>query len=69
VLLQKSIFHPSMFMNTLEDIVLLQKDRYPDRVLPWIQTVLSEEVLHLGGTGTEGIFRCVAVTFSVPPPG
>ncbi|KAK2177454.1 hypothetical protein NP493_597g01042 [Ridgeia piscesae] len=54
---QKSIFHPSMFMNTLEDIMLLQKDRYPDRVLPWIQTVLSEEVLHLGGTGTEGIFR------------
>ncbi|KAK2138478.1 hypothetical protein NP493_7659g00001 [Ridgeia piscesae] len=46
-----------MFMNTLEDIMLLQKDRYPDRVLPWIQTVLSEEVLHLGGTGTEGIFR------------
>ena len=55
--LQKSIFHPSMFGNTLDDIMLMQKERYPDSKLPWIQTVLSEEVLSLGGAQTEGIFR------------
>lgn len=57
VLLQKSIFHPSMFGSMLEDVMLLQKERYPDRQLPWIQTTLSEEVLRLSGTQTEGIFR------------
>jgi hypothetical protein len=46
-----------MFGNTLEDILLMQKDRYPNRKLPWIQTVLSEEVLRLNGVQTEGIFR------------
>lgn len=54
---QKAVFHPSMFGSTLEDVMLLQKDRYPERQLPWIQIVLSEEVLRLHGTQTEGIFR------------
>lgn len=54
---KKSIFHPSMFGNTLEDIMLMQKNRYSDRKLPWIQTTLSEEVLGLGGAQQEGIFR------------
>lgn len=48
-----------MFGNTLHDIMLMQKDRYPERKLPWIQTILSEEVLRLNGAQTEGIFRCV----------
>ena len=48
-----------MFGNTLDDIILMQKDRYPDRKLPWIQTILSEEVLRLNGAQTEGIFRYV----------
>ncbi|BFZ15531.1 hypothetical protein BsWGS_18569 [Bradybaena similaris] len=52
-----TIFSPTMFGNMLEDIMLLQKDRYPDRQLPWIQTVLCEEILRLHGTQTEGIFR------------
>ncbi|XP_041367234.1 rho GTPase-activating protein 39-like [Gigantopelta aegis] len=52
-----SIFHPSMFNSMLEDIMLMQKDRFPERTLPWIQTTLSEEVLRLNGTKTEGIFR------------
>ena len=42
---------------TLQDIMLMQKDRYPERKLPWIQTILSEEVLRLNGAQTEGIFR------------
>lgn len=54
---KKAIFYPSMFGSMLEDVMLLQKDRYPDRQLPWIQIVLSEEVLRLNGTQTEGIFR------------
>ena len=46
-----------MFGNTLEDIMLMQKDKFTGRKLPWIQTVLSEEVLRLNGAQTEGIFR------------
>lgn len=38
----------------------MQKERYPDRQLPWVQTRLSEEVLALNGDQTEGIFRCFA---------
>jgi len=54
---KKSIFHPSMFGSTLDDVMLMQRERYPDRKLPWIQTILSEEVLRLNGAKTEGIFR------------
>ncbi|XP_067654660.1 rho GTPase-activating protein 39-like isoform X1 [Haliotis asinina] len=54
---KKSIFHPSMFGSSLDDVLLMQKDRYPERTLPWIQTILSEEVLRLNGAQTEGIFR------------
>ncbi|MEE6519615.1 hypothetical protein FKM82_017288 [Ascaphus truei] len=35
-----------------------QKDMFPDRRLPWVQTQLSLHVLALGGERTEGIFRC-----------
>ncbi|GFS04573.1 rho GTPase-activating protein 39 [Elysia marginata] len=54
---KKAIFHPSMFGSMLEDVMILQKERFPERQLPWIQIVLSEEVLRLNGTQTEGIFR------------
>ena len=46
-----------MFSSTLDDIMLMQKDHFPERKLPWIQTMLSEEVLRLNGAQTEGIFR------------
>lgn len=46
-----------MFGSCLEEIMALQKERYPERQLPWIQTRLSEEVLALNGDQTEGIFR------------
>lgn len=52
-----SLFRPSMFGSTLQEIMLMQKERYPDNKLPWVQTTLSEEVLRLGGAQTEGIFR------------
>nr|XP_023655868.1 rho GTPase-activating protein 39 [Paramormyrops kingsleyae] len=52
-----AIFSPSMFGSTLEEVMALQRDLYPDRQLPWVQTRLSEEVLGLNGDQTEGIFR------------
>ncbi|XP_069954957.1 serine-rich adhesin for platelets isoform X2 [Cherax quadricarinatus] len=54
------IFRASMFGGTIEEIMALQRDRYPHRRLPWVQTTLSEEVLRLQGTNTEGIFRVPA---------
>ncbi|XP_071444047.1 rho GTPase-activating protein 39 [Hetaerina americana] len=54
------IFRPSMFGNTLEEVMALQKDRHPNRKLPWVQTTLSDEVLRLQGAQTEGIFRVSA---------
>ncbi|XP_030849130.1 uncharacterized protein LOC593776 isoform X3 [Strongylocentrotus purpuratus] len=54
---KNSIFFPSLFGNTLEEALELQKDRFPDYSLPWIVVVLSEEVLRLNGQRCEGIFR------------
>ena len=51
------IFHPSMFGNTLDEIMLAQQDKFPNRQLPWIQQQLCEQVLHLKGQTQEGIFR------------
>lgn len=57
---QDQIFHQSMFGNTLDEVMELQKDRFPDRKLPWVQVTLSEQVLLLSGKATEGIFRVSA---------
>ncbi|TNM87682.1 hypothetical protein fugu_005903 [Takifugu bimaculatus] len=54
---KNAVFSPSMFGSSLEEVMALQNDRYPDRQLPWVQTRLSEEVLGLNGDQTEGIFR------------
>jgi len=52
-----TIHFPSMFGATLEEVMAMQRTRYPERCLPWIQTTLSDEVLRLNGTQIEGIFR------------
>uniref|UniRef100_A0A182QI64 Rho GTPase-activating protein 39 n=1 Tax=Anopheles farauti TaxID=69004 RepID=A0A182QI64_9DIPT len=57
---REQIFRDSMFGNTLNEVMELQKERFPDRQLPWIQTTLSEQVLLLNGKQTEGIFRVPA---------
>uniref|UniRef100_A0A182KBJ9 Rho-GAP domain-containing protein n=1 Tax=Anopheles christyi TaxID=43041 RepID=A0A182KBJ9_9DIPT len=57
---REQIFRDSMFGNTLSEVMELQKERFPDRQLPWIQTTLSEQVLLLSGKQTEGIFRVPA---------
>lgn len=49
-----------MFGATLSEVMALQRDRYPLRELPWIQTTLTRQVLVRGGTLTEGIFRVSA---------
>lgn len=54
---QRQPFHPSMFGTTLEDVLELQKDKFPDRQLPWVVTILADAVLQLSGPQTEGIFR------------
>lgn len=53
----KRVFNPSMFGNTLEDIMDMQAQRFPDNRLPWILTTLTEAILLLNGLQTEGIFR------------
>ncbi|XP_049866073.1 rho GTPase-activating protein 39 [Pectinophora gossypiella] len=54
------IFRQSMFGNTLSEVMALQKERFPNRQLPWVQTALSQQVLALNGRDTEGIFRVSA---------
>lgn len=62
---KNAVFNPSMFGSSLQDIIAMQKERYPDRQLPWVQTRLSEEVLALNGDQTEGIFRYGPVSRAV----
>ncbi|XP_062534951.1 uncharacterized protein LOC134204124 isoform X3 [Armigeres subalbatus] len=57
---REQIFRDSMFGNTLGEVMELQKDKFADLQLPWIQTTLSEQVLLLNGKQTEGIFRVPA---------
>ncbi|XP_041976226.1 rho GTPase-activating protein 39 isoform X2 [Aricia agestis] len=54
------IFRQSMFGNTLSEVMALQKERFPNRQLPWVQVALSQQVLALNGKETEGIFRVSA---------
>ncbi|XP_075405191.1 rho GTPase-activating protein 39 [Tenrec ecaudatus] len=54
---RNAVFSPSMFGSALQEVMSMQKERYPERQLPWVQTRLSEEVLALNGDQTEGIFR------------
>lgn len=35
----------SMFGNTLEEVMDLQKSQFPYRKLPWIQVTLSQQVI------------------------
>lgn len=56
---KNAVFSPSMFGSALQEVMSMQRERYPERQLPWVQTRLSEEVLALNGDQTEGIFRCL----------
>lgn len=39
------IFRPSMFGGTLAETLDIQKDKFPNRRLPWILTTLTEQIL------------------------
>ena len=57
---QRTLLQPSMFGGTLDDVMDMQQEHFPNYQLPWIQTELSEKLLRLCGNQlTEGIFRSV----------
>ena len=39
------IFRPSMFGGTLAETLDIQKDKFPNRRLPWILTTLTDQIL------------------------
>jgi Rho GTPase-activating protein 39 len=57
ILSKNTITSPSLFGVTLDEIMRVQKVKCPQLTLPWIQTTLSEAILKLNGSKTEGIFR------------
>ena len=59
-------FNPTVFGVSLEDIMELQKDKYPNMKIPWIQKSLFDYVIRLSGHLTEGIFRYIRGIIFVP---
>lgn len=51
------VFHPSVFGNTLEDVMAIQASSQPDYPLPWVLVTLVQAVLSSNGVQTEGLFR------------
>ncbi|CAH8532432.1 unnamed protein product [Dicrocoelium dendriticum] len=51
------ILKPCVFGSSMTEIMRLQSYRFPHLKLPWIQLFLTEELLRLNGSQTEGIFR------------
>ena len=61
--LQVFTFTLEVFLVTfanLQEILDIQKDRFPSRRLPWILTTLTDQIISLNGLATEGIFRIPA---------
>ncbi|GMT27849.1 hypothetical protein PFISCL1PPCAC_19146, partial [Pristionchus fissidentatus] len=54
------IFHPPQFGAALEELMGMQKSRFPHLCIPWIESTLIDLVLNAGGSSTEGIFRVAA---------
>jgi hypothetical protein len=54
---RNTIFMPSLFGTSLQEIMEAQRNKFSGLSLPWIQTTLSEAILLLNGAKTEGIFR------------
>lgn len=57
VLSKYTITTASLFGSSLEEIMAIQMQKFPNLRLPWIQTILSEAVIRLDGAKIEGIFR------------
>ena len=46
-----------MFGTTLEEVMEMQKEKFPDCEMPWVVQALVDAVIQLQGPTTEGIFR------------
>ncbi|CAH8858622.1 unnamed protein product [Trichobilharzia szidati] len=51
------LLKPCIFGSSLDEMMQIQAYRFPYLRIPWIQIFLTEEILHLNGAQTEGIFR------------
>mmetsp|Transcript_15499 Transcript_15499/g.46419 ORF Transcript_15499/g.46419 Transcript_15499/m.46419 type:complete len:801 (-) Transcript_15499:51-2453(-) len=58
-------FLPSIFGVTLEEVMRIQHEKYPQLEVPLILTSLTDAVIRLGGAKTEGIFRVPGDTDNV----
>ena len=46
-----------MFGTSLEEVMEMQKEKFPEYRMPWVVQALVDAVLQLQGPSTEGIFR------------
>ncbi|CAG5094744.1 Oidioi.mRNA.OKI2018_I69.XSR.g13831.t1.cds [Oikopleura dioica] len=54
---KRHLYHESMFGISLQKLLVIQKEKFPELEIPWIQKELTKEIIRLGGFTTEGIFR------------
>ncbi|EJW87488.1 RhoGAP domain-containing protein [Wuchereria bancrofti] len=54
------IFNPPQFCTPLEELMEMQAEKYPERILPWLETTLIDLILSADGQHTEGVFRVPA---------
>ncbi|OAF65355.1 hypothetical protein A3Q56_06909, partial [Intoshia linei] len=53
----KSLKSNSLFGNSLEELMKMQKDKYPNLKVPWIMIAMIDLIFSLNGSNIEGIFR------------
>lgn len=46
-----------MFGTSLEEVMEMQKEKFPQHRMPWVVQALVDAVVELQGPTTEGIFR------------
>ncbi|CAD6184487.1 unnamed protein product [Caenorhabditis auriculariae] len=51
------IFHPPVFSASLEELMEMQQEKFPNLKLPWVLTTLIELLYQAGARRSEGIFR------------
>lgn len=51
------IFRPPLFSASLEELMQMQSEKFPELKLPWLLTTLIELLYQSGGRRTEGLFR------------
>ncbi|CAB3408007.1 unnamed protein product [Caenorhabditis bovis] len=51
------IFRPPLFSASLDELMQMQHEKFPNLKLPWLLTTLIELLYQAGGRRTEGLFR------------